>query len=374
MENTASSLVSVIVPVCNVQDFLDQCLNSIRNQTHENMEIICLNDGSQDGSLDIMRQHAAEDERMVVIDKENEGYGATCNRGMDMAKGEYVSIVEPDDFLLPAMYEDMLTLEHSFRQPIDIVKTPWIDVSYWDDPEKETFSPSTLYRRLKTSVKPFRLEEAPVLIETHPSIWSALYRRDFLNEKNIRFVPYPGAGWADNPFLIETLCQAETIAYLDKPYYNYRVDLPGSTRNHKTDDAIARPFDRWIEMLKVLDRLNVSDLGILRAHYLRGFNYIAGAIYDDGWDNELVRKKTQEVFALMDKDIVLGHPKLHPQRKRFYLEQTDQPVTHISRLPYFAHLAKETLHETKAAGFTSTVRRIARHNPSKDPVETRNSE
>lgn len=371
MQEHESRLISVIIPICNVEAFLDQCLNSIRNQTYSNLEIICLNDGSSDASLGIIRKHAAKDARIVVIDKENEGYGATCNRGLDIAKGEYVSIVEPDDFLVLSMFEDMMTFASSFDQPIDIVKTPWIDITCWNDPAKEKKEPSTLYRRISTSTKPFQLKDAPVLIEAHPSIWSALYRKTFLDEKGIRFIPYPGAGWADNPFLIETLCQARSIIYLDKPYYNYRNDLPGSTCNHKTSEAVARPFERWLKMLDILDRLNVSDRGIIEAHYLRGFNYIAGAIQDDGWDNELVREKTRELFASMDRSIVLEHPKLHPQKKRFYLEQTDQLGEHIPYLPYMGHLFKETLHTVKTKGLASAIARIVRHSPIERPRETR---
>lgn len=101
-------LVSVIVPIYNAEPFLDQCLKSISSQTHKNLEIICLNDGSTDESLSIMQTHAAQDNRMRVIDKPNQGYGATCNRGIEEASGQWIAIVEPDDWIEPGMYADML--------------------------------------------------------------------------------------------------------------------------------------------------------------------------------------------------------------------------------------------------------------------------
>ena len=137
MKSDARALVSVIIPVCNVEKYLAQCLKSILSQTHRELEVICLNDGSKDGSLAIVREFEARDPRVVVVDKPNEGYGATCNRGLEMARGEWVSIIEPDDWIDPAMYERMLARAAMVDVPVDIVKCPWIDVHDWDDPSTQ---------------------------------------------------------------------------------------------------------------------------------------------------------------------------------------------------------------------------------------------
>ena len=93
----SESLVSVIVPIYNAGPYLEQCLDSIVGQTHNNLEIILLNDGSTDGSLSIMQRYATTDDRIKIVDKQNQGYGATCNRGLTEATGTWISIVEPDD-------------------------------------------------------------------------------------------------------------------------------------------------------------------------------------------------------------------------------------------------------------------------------------
>lgn len=348
MEPDSNNLVSVIVPICNVETYLAQCLESICGQTHENLEIILINDGSTDESLAVMEEFAARDPRVRVIDKPNEGYGATCNRGIDEARGTWVSIIEPDDWIDPDMYEKMTGFADGFEGPVDIVKCPWVNVYEWDDPKTEHDELGFLAGRIPTSQVPFTLAEHPELIQTHPSIWSALYRRDFLNDKHIRFVPYPGAGWADNPFLVETMAQAETIVYLDKAFYHYRSDLPYATLGHTSDEAVARPMNRWIDMTGVLKRLGVTDRGIWEAHYLRGFNYVDGAIYDDGWDNPVVREKTREVFSLMNPHLVLWHPKLRGRRKRFYREVMgiNEPIwPNPRRTRYLAQEAAQRLHQ-----------------------------
>lgn len=360
MHGDSQALVSVIVPIYNAEKYLDQCLESILGQTHRNLEVICINDGSTDASLSIIKAHAAADERVRVIDKENGGYGQGCNRGIEAARGAWVSIIEPDDWVEPTMYEEMLAFADSFEERLDIVKCPWTDIHDWDDPEKQAPYPSLMVDRLKTSTAPFTIAEHTVLMELHPSIWSAIYRRDFLRENNIRFIEYPGAGWADNPFLVETLCQAKAIVYLNKPFYNYRCDLPGSTLNHATDEAVARPFDRWLDMLQIIERLGITDTRVIGAHYLRGFNYTFGAIFDDGWDNEVVQKKTREIFSKMDPDIVAQIPNLAPHRKRFFFSVMGETPKKYSTLPWAKHLAREALHTVRTEGPLSVVRKVGR--------------
>lgn len=347
MNGDAQALVSVIVPTYNAEKFLDQCLDSICAQTHRNLEVLCINDGSIDSSLSIMKAHAEKDARIRIIDKENGGYGAGCNRGLAEAKGEWISIIEPDDWIDSGMYADMLAFASRFEERIDIIKTPWWDIRCWDDPATMKAYPCLLEGHVRQSKRPCTLAEQPELLEFHPAIWSAIYRRGFLDDHGIRFPEYPGAGWADNPFLIETLCQANTILYLDKRYYRYRADLPGSTLNHATEDAVRRPFDRWVSMLDIMKRLGIDDPRILESHYLRGFTYVEGAIYDDGANNPIVQEGARTVFGLMDEDIVLASAKISGKRKREYCRMLGkQPSLHVNpgRIAYVLRDAGSYVH------------------------------
>lgn len=360
MRDDSKALVSVIVPIYNVERYLDQCLDSIEAQTHRNIEVLCINDGSTDGSPDIIRAHAERDPRVRLVDKENGGYGQGCNMGLDLARGEWVSIIEPDDWVEPGMYEDMLAFASSFDEVIDIVKTPWTDICDWDDPKRQRPRPSTMTGAVRTSKRPFTIAEETTLIEMHPSIWSAIYRRGFLEERGIRFPEYPGAGWADNPFLIETMCQASAIVYLDRPYYNYRCDLPGSTRNHKSDEAVTRPFDRWVDMMRIIERLGITDERILKAHYLRGFNYTFGAIYDDGWDNPLVKEGARRVFSMMRPELVAQIDNLAPHRKEFFYDVMGLPVPSFSRAGWRRHLLGQVGATIRREGPLALFRKVRR--------------
>ena len=112
--------VSVVVPVYNVEQYIFQCLESLRRQTIKDIEVICVNDGSTDNSAQIIQEFVSKDSRFRLIDKENEGYGKSMNIGIDAAIGEYIGILELDDFALLSMYEDLYEVAH--KEDLDFVK------------------------------------------------------------------------------------------------------------------------------------------------------------------------------------------------------------------------------------------------------------
>ena len=113
--------VSVLVPIYNVEEFLPECLDSLVNQTLRDIEIICINDGSTDNSLNIIKKYASKDNRIKIIDKKNTGYGDSMNQGLKKAMGEYVGIVESDDFIERDAFEIMYNLAK--KKNVEVVKT-----------------------------------------------------------------------------------------------------------------------------------------------------------------------------------------------------------------------------------------------------------
>lgn len=350
------SLVSVIVPIYNVAKFLDQALDSIQAQTLQNIEIICVNDGSTDNSLAIMRAHADCDARIRVIDKPNGGYGSACNRGLAEARGTWIAIVEPDDWIDERMYQAMTDFASTFSQEIDIVKTPYWRI-WMPDTESERRVNCSYRGRIKPASQPFKLTDpgATHLIIHHPSIWSALYRRSFLERCNIKFMEIPGAGWADNPFLVETLCQAESIVYLDEPFYHYREETPEKTA------AVALKgwqvsLDRWHDMLDIYERLGVTDENIRRAHVRRGFTYIGAILEHHNLNTEPdVRKQVKAVFDRMDDALVFSEPNISPGSKQLYAQVKGVKMPKVSALPYVAQIVKGGLYNVVNTGPAMTL-------------------
>ena len=112
--------VSILVPCYNVEKYLKQCLDSIVNQTLKDIEIIVINDGSTDSTLNIIKSYAKQDKRIKIIDKENEGYGKSMNQGLDAATGKYIGIVESDDWADTDMFEKLVKIAD--ENNVDVAK------------------------------------------------------------------------------------------------------------------------------------------------------------------------------------------------------------------------------------------------------------
>jgi len=224
--------VSIVVPVCNVERYLRECMESCVNQTLRDIEIICVNDGSTDHCLEILKEYAAKDDRVKVIDKDNAGYGHTMNLGMDMAQGEYAAIVESDDFIAENMYERLY--ETAKKKDVDLVKADFYRVYESDGTYKlkyvKTARNDYMYNRvINRSDGKYYLEAFRAIMNT----WSGIYRRSFLVENNIRHHETPGASFQDNGFYFKTFSYAESILFMNEGFYRYRMDNPDSSSNNK---------------------------------------------------------------------------------------------------------------------------------------------
>ncbi len=344
-------LVSVIVPIYNMEAYLDQALSSLEEQSFPNLEILCINDGSTDGSLAIMQAHAARDARIRIIDKENQGYGASCNLGIDEATGDYLAILEPDDWIERGMFADLLELIDSLATPVDVAKS-----AYWRIFERAgetTKVPCAYKQRVKPDTQPFSVASQPELLLHHPSIWSAIYRLEWLREKSIRFKEIPGAGWVDNPFLVETLCQTDAIAYLDHAYYCYREDTAEKALAFASRNPLL-PLERWCDMVEVLKRLGVQDESIWRAQNLRGITYSCTAIEANGLDYPGLRDKIVEVFSAMDPALVMDDAHIKPSEKRLFATMLGLPEPQISDIDYLPELAKQAFYRFRTTGMRFT--------------------
>ena len=217
------------MPVYNVQYYLRECLDSIVNQTLTNIEIICIDDGSTDASGKILDEYAAKDKRFKIIHKENGGYGKAMNVGLDNAHGEYIGIVESDDFIRPEMYEEQYQIAKDNN--LDMLKADF--QAFIGEGESRQFT----YRKMSNNKEIYNKVVCPLLdlklFNTNNVIWSGLYSRKFLAENGIRFNETPGASYQDNGFYFQTYCLAKRMMFLDKDYYRLRRDNPNSSIKNK---------------------------------------------------------------------------------------------------------------------------------------------
>lgn len=217
--------VSIVVPIYNVEKYLKQCLDSIISQTLKDIEIILVNDGSKDGSLKIIKDYAARDNRIKVVDKANTGYGNSMNIGLSKATGKFIGIVESDDYIEPDMFETLYNL--AVRDKLDVARSEFF--YYTSKEEKNT--PSKTDFVVHDRVYPPR-DNVSVFYQ-QPSIWANLYSRSFLEKNRIEFLETPGASYQDTSFSFKVYASAKRFEMISKPLYHYRID-GGSSSFQKT--------------------------------------------------------------------------------------------------------------------------------------------
>lgn len=229
--------VSVIVPVYNVEKYLEECLDSIINQTLEDIEIICVNDGSTDNSLSILESFAKKEDRIKIISQENQGLAAARNLGLDNVNGDYVFFIDSDDFLELNALEELYNI--AVEKSLDFVLYKLIN---YDDETKEYYT-MPLYEmpKLRNFVgeKVFNYNDLGKLIfNIAVSAVCKLYDKDFIKKTGARFPE--GLIFEDNVFFWEILFNAERIYFVDKHYYKRRRHLNSitGTANIKHADTL----------------------------------------------------------------------------------------------------------------------------------------
>ena len=255
--------VSIVVPIYGVEKYLRQCVDSILAQTLKDIEVILVDDGSKDKCPEIVDEYAKKDSRVVAIHQPNGGYGRAVNHGIEVVTGEYIGIVEPDDWIEPTMYEELYN--RAIETNVDIVKSNFLN----SFPKKEVKNKWKKYFDIPEG--PFKFEDYPIFLYFHPSIWSCLYKADLIKKHDIQMQEIPGAGWADNLFQIKTLFYSEKIVYLDEAFYHYRRQNEDDAKDLK-DWHI--PFERTKEIHEWMNQQKITNQDIWGCLYKREFAYM----------------------------------------------------------------------------------------------------
>lgn len=218
--------VSVIVPVYNVSSYLPACLDSIAAQTLKDIEIICVDDGSTDGSGGILDEYAAADGRIRVLHKKNTGYGHSMNVGMKEAQGEYTAIVESDDWIQPFMLETLVRLAD--RNGLDLVKSDFCRFKERPGEEIEV-EPVHMCVNPSDYGRVFCPAEKPEAFFAPINTWSGIYRTEFLRKNEIWHNETPGAAYQDNGFWFQTFLYAKRAMFHYESFYMNRRDNQASS-------------------------------------------------------------------------------------------------------------------------------------------------
>lgn len=224
-------IISVIVPVFQVEDYLDQCLNSIENQSIENIEIICSYTTSTDKSLAILKEHTKKDNRVKIVYRDDGGLGGARNYGLKFAKGEYVLFVDSDDWLESNMCEVLWNL--AIKNSADMVICPFFSENCDTGLHEEDAWGSNLPFPAKYEQKVFSykdLSEKEIVWENAPvTAWNKLYHMGFIRKNELRFEE--NCRYEDNAFYYKALILADRISFTQEKLYHYRINRRGSLQN-----------------------------------------------------------------------------------------------------------------------------------------------
>lgn len=237
----AAPRASVIVPVFNAEQYLGACLDSLLAQTLRDIEIICIDDGSSDSSVDILQGYAAGDSRVTALSQANAGAAAARNRGLDMARAEYVLFVDADDFVAPTLLAEATAAAADCDADICIFGFD----NYYSGSGQYARANYYLRKDALPEARPFSFHDVPdqIFRVTTPSLWNKLFRRQLIEAVDARLDP--DLRYAhDLPFTYGLLARASRIAVVDKVLYHYRRDNPNSlimqVRGLAPCDAISR--------------------------------------------------------------------------------------------------------------------------------------
>lgn len=224
--NTTLPLVSVIMPSLNVVQYISECLTSVTKQSLKNIEIICVDAGSTDGTLEKIKEFADNDTRIKVIISDKKSYGYQMNLGIKEAKGKYIGIVETDDYINENMYKELSDIAELYN--LDFVKADFYRFIHNKNGEQECIlnklsQDKSYYNRIITPR--INLETFSFIMNT----WSGIYRNDFLKKYNIEHNETPGAAFQDTGFWFQTFSFADRAYFVDTPFYMNRRDNPNSS-------------------------------------------------------------------------------------------------------------------------------------------------
>lgn len=217
--------VSIIVPCYNVASYLDQCLESLTGQSMEDIEIICVNDGSSDRTAEVLREWQKKDGRIRVIDQENSGVSVARNSGMETATGQYIGFVDPDDMAERNMFQRLFTA--AVGRDADVTVCGYSEFCDGENVDmfENGWSPSAeFYPEEKVE----RFRRGSPWGQCVGTVWNKLIRRKLLEENDLRFVPGLRQG-QDLYFCLMLLTFAPRLLTIPDRLYHYRRERPGSS-------------------------------------------------------------------------------------------------------------------------------------------------
>lgn len=316
--------VSIIVPVYNAAKYLSECLDSLINQTIKEIEILCINDGSKDNSLDILNEYAKKDERILVFSQENSGPAAARNVGLANASGEYLMFCDADDSYEPDMCNQMYKAIDSFD--CDFVMCNTIGLNKTGEQQKNSYyfaNNAGLYNL-----------DSNICFKTNVYLWNKIFKKNIIDEYKIEF---PNGHKADdNYFVFAYLCCSKTGYFLDKNLYRH-YDREGSIMDlYKSNKIVFQDVKDKIDILRLLyDFLDKNKIWKYSSGFYKKILYneifYAWINVPDIWTNDFLRQ-CQELLNKLCINNYCENPNINTLFEQIKTGAFEAAIRHLDSL------------------------------------------
>lgn len=275
-------LITIIVPIYNAEQYLDECIKSMVEQTYRDIEIILIDDGSRDKSGNICKAWAEKDSRITYIYQENRGVGAARNRGLREAHGEYLSFVDADDYICETFCQQM----------VDILLCKNADIVYcqriclFEDGKSEVIGENSL-RTCTWKNTEYECCDP----KGHYVVYSAMYRREVLEGL---FFPEDLYAGEDTVFFAMAVRNADVLTFYDAPLYHYRI-LEESSFHGSFNLKKYTAVEAWMRVCGVFDDWPLTKLSA-QAHLVELCNYVAACTFFDTSLKKIIYRNTRQIY------------------------------------------------------------------------------
>lgn len=300
-------LISVIVPVYNVEKYVEECIESILNQTLKNIEIIIVNDGSTDKSNELVNNLANKDNRITVINQSNKGLSMARNVGVDLAKGEYVSFIDSDDWIEKSMLEEMY--KSAKNNNCDIVQCQIKNIKN-NIPTRKLLDKSDIKKYIKRQLIAGKLSTYA---------WDKIYKRKFLKDNNLYFENKPR--FEDWYFIMKAVSKMSRFMAIDNQFYNYRTNEGSLSKRYYNnyEDLIIELQEKKYEYMKAWEISSKEDelksLLNLGDDILHLINYIYNPQYGLSKKEKLEKLKKISVNKFIRKNFLTYKYKMYIEER-----------------------------------------------------------
>lgn len=257
--------VSIIVPIFNMEDVLERCMDSLLKQSLRDIEIVAVNDGSTDASLSILEQY--EDERLTIINQANSGVSSARNAGIQAATGAFIGFVDPDDWIELNMFE--VLYETAFVEDADIVMCGYVrefgthsKVKQFNMPAKiNVVSAELQLKMLRRLIGPLKEEIAdPELLDAWGTVWCKLYRAELMKDNEVHFVDLSKIGSnEDTLFNIHMFYHASSFVFINRALYHYWRANEASITSRHNPYLLEQFLSLYDHMEQFLDEHKLSE-------------------------------------------------------------------------------------------------------------------